>query len=45
MPAAVNNYYIRSLLGQKYFLAPVQAVNETHVLPAKLQVGILVQLL
>lgn len=39
VPAAVNNYYIRSLLGQRFFEYPIVAINSTHVQRAKIQVG------
>eukprot|EP00198_Chlamydomonas_reinhardtii_P005334 XP_001694670.1 hypothetical protein CHLREDRAFT_148896 [Chlamydomonas reinhardtii] len=36
MPAGVNNYYIRSLLGQRFFEFPVTQVLPQHVTLAKL---------
>ena len=37
-PAAVNNYYIRSLLGTQFFDWPVASVNITHTQQAMLEV-------
>jgi hypothetical protein len=31
VPAAVNNYYIRSLLGAKFFESPIVPINSTHI--------------
>lgn len=31
VPAAVNNYYIRSLLGPKFFESPILPINSTHI--------------
>ncbi len=39
LPAAVNNYYIRSLLGSRFFEYPIVAINATHVQNAKVQVS------
>ncbi|EFJ46165.1 hypothetical protein VOLCADRAFT_93305 [Volvox carteri f. nagariensis] len=38
MPAAVNNYYIRSLLGSRFFEFPVLEIMPQHVALAKLAV-------
>lgn len=38
MPAAVNNYYSRSLLGPHFFTMPVLSVNATHLQVAMLKV-------
>jgi hypothetical protein len=39
LPAATNNYYIRSLLGPRFFRYPVLPINETHIWDAKVQVS------
>lgn len=39
MPAAVSNYYSRSLLGPHFFTTPVLSVNVTHLQVAMLKVG------
>ena len=31
VPAAVNNYYIRSLLGPRFFESPIVPINSTHI--------------
>ena len=31
VPAAVNNYYIRSLLGPRFFESPILPINSTHI--------------
>eukprot|EP00798_Chlamydomonas_sp_ICE-L_P002687 gene2688-12920_t len=38
LPAGVNNYYIRSLLGERMFRYPVLPLNLTHAHKASLQV-------
>ncbi|KAG1671065.1 hypothetical protein FOA52_000736 [Chlamydomonas sp. UWO 241] len=38
VPAAVNNYYIRSLLGPRFFEPPLPPINTTHVQQALLEV-------
>lgn len=35
LPGGVNNYFIRSLLGGRFFEFPLLGVNETHVERAK----------
>lgn len=39
MPAAVNNYYIRSLLGSRFFQYPIVHITPEHVSAARLTVA------
>ncbi|KAL6760760.1 hypothetical protein V8C86DRAFT_2547987 [Haematococcus lacustris] len=38
LPAGVNNYYIRSLLGSQYFEHPIKPIDDSLVQQAKVQV-------